>query len=281
MIQLPQKIQKDFKRLLYTFQEKTFRPYQIKKTVEGVSFDFIIADLVAQDWYNPPAANIDSNGIWLEMRFLKEKIICPGEQIFECGIHHGSATILLSKWVGNEGKIIGFEIFPQNAKIARQNINLNQISNVTIEQKGLGKSAGKKSIFRKSNSSIKPEKTLSLGFIRNAIYGTEEVDIVSLDNYAKQAGYTPTLLKLDVEGYESEVLKGAYNILQSAPKLAIEIHTENLSRYNTSVKEIFDLIDIDRYQCWIQWDDWEMPVEYDKQQEITTRVHLFAIPKEN
>lgn len=275
-MQISQKISKDFKKIINVILAKQFQPYQIRKEVEGISFDFIIADLEAQDWYDVPATkNIDSN---LEMRFLKEKIISPGDTVFECGTHHGMTAILLSKWIGDEGKIVSFEIFPQNVEIARKNINLNQIDNVIIEQKGLGNYFGKTSIFRKSNSSIKPENQLSLGFVRNAIYGMEEVNIIPLDSYAQQVGYNPTFLKIDVEGYESEVLKGATNILQTAPKLAIEIHTEILARYNTSVKEIFDLIDINRYQCWIQWNDSEMPIEYDCQKEIINRVHLFAIP---
>ena len=279
MMQISQKISQDFQKILDVIRSKPFQPYQIKKVVEGVAVDFIIADLEAQDWYDSPASkNIDSN--YLEMRFLKERILSPGDNVFECGTHHGMTAILLSNWVGDEGKIVSFEIFPQNAKIARKNLNLNHINNVIIEQKGLGESVGKTRIFCKSNSSVKPEKSLSWGFVRNAIYGMEEVDIIPLDSYAKQVGYNPTLLKIDVEGYESEVLKGARDILQTTPKIALEIHTEILPRYNTSVKEIFDLLDISRYQCWVQWDDLEMPIEYDFQKEITNRVHLFAIAKE-
>ena len=278
MSQIVSKISQDFLKILNAVQAKKFEPYQIDKEVEGVSFDFIIGDLEAEDWYaSQRTRNLKTH---LEMRFLKEKVISSGDTVFECGTHHGMTAILLSKWIGNEGKIVSFEIFPQNAEIALKNINLNQIKNVAIEQTGLGESVGKTKIFCKSNSSIKPRNSLSLGFIRNAIYGMEEVDIIPLDDYAKKANCNPTFLKIDVEGYESEVLKGAKNILQTTPKLAIEIHTEILDRYDTSVKEIFDLIDIDRYQCWIQWKDSEMPVEYDLQQEINHRVHLFAIPKQ-
>lgn len=277
MTQIVSKISQDFQKIMNIVQAKKFEQYQIDKEIEGISFDFIIGDLEAEDWYaSERTRHLNTH---LEMRFLKEKIIAPGDIIFECGTHHGMTAILLSKWVGNEGKIVSFEIFPQNAEIAVKNINLNQLKNVVIEQTGLGESFGKTKIFCKSNSSIKPQKSLSLGFIRNAIYGMEQVDIIPLDSYVEKVGYDPTFLKIDVEGYESEVLKGAKNILQTTPKLAIEIHTEILDRYNTSVQEIFDLIDINRYQCWVQWKDSEMPVKYNLQQEINHRVHLFAIPK--
>jgi FkbM family methyltransferase len=277
MTQSIQKIQQDLQKILQVFQDKQFQPYQVKKIVEGIPLDFIIADSEAQKWYDSSSSNLED--LSLEMKFLKEKMIQPEETIFECGTHHGYTTILLSSWA-NKGQIIGFEINPTNAKIAKQNIDINHINNVVIEQKGLGNQAGKVKIFLKSNSAVTPQNLLSFGWLRNLVYGLEEVEIISLDSYVEKSGIVPTFLKLDVEGYETEVLKGAKNILQKAPKLEIEIHTEILPRHNTSVKEIFDLIDISRYQCWVQWDDLERPVEFDLQQEINKRVHLFAIPKQ-
>ncbi|MEQ9553856.1 MAG: FkbM family methyltransferase [Coleofasciculus sp. G3-WIS-01] len=257
---------------------KHFKPYQINKNCDGLSFNFVIGDLDGQEWYIPSTSSSDSD-LNQEMGFLKEKLIEPGDVIFECGTHHGWTTLLLSKWVGETGKVIGFEINHHNARIAKQNMELNSISNVTIEQKATGADEGKVRMFRKSNASVTPKNIISWGMIKNLIYGVEDVEMISLDSYAKQKNIKPTLLKIDVEGYESEVLKGAKNILESTPKLEIELHTEVLSRQNTSVPEILDLIDISRYHCWIQWDELEAPVEFDPQAEINKRVHLFAIPK--
>ena len=269
MAYIESKIFRDFKKISNFVQAKKFQPYPVKQKVEGVSFNFIIGDLEAEDWYT--TRRKEGISTYGEMGFLKQKIVAPGDIIFECGTHHGMTAILLSNWIGNEGKVVTFEIFPQNAEIAVKNINLNQIDNVIVEQTGLGESIGKTKIFCKSNSSIKPNQSLSLGFFKNALYGMKEVDIIPLDDYAKQHNSYPTFLKIDVEGYESEVLKGSRNILQTTPKLAIEIHTEILDRYNTSVKEIFDLVGIERYQCWVQWEELKPPVEYDFQKEIDHR----------
>ncbi len=107
--------------------------------------------------------------------------------------------------------------------------------------------------------------------------GGVKVDMVYLDKYIH---LNPSFLKIDVEGFEIEVLKGAKNILKNLPKLAIEIHTENLSSYNTSVNELFELIGVVKYNFWVQWEDEDEPKIYDMKEPITTkRVHLFAIPK--
>ena len=103
-----------------------------------------------------------------------------------------------------------------------------------------------------------------------------KVDMVKLDSYFK---IKPTFIKIDVEGYEYEVLKGAKKILKTRPKLEIEIHTDDLPKYNTKVDEILKSIDLSNYNTWIKWDNYSAPKLYNGQKQIKNRVHLFAIPK--
>ncbi|MEQ8753393.1 MAG: hypothetical protein RID09_07725 [Coleofasciculus sp. G1-WW12-02] len=112
-------------------KDKSFKPYQIKKTVEGATYQFVIGDLEGQEWYfsSPQEKECQLNQ---EMKFLKEKIVKPGDIILECGTHHGWTTLLLSKWVGQIGQVIGFELNPKNAEIAQENMKINAIDNVTI-----------------------------------------------------------------------------------------------------------------------------------------------------
>ena len=270
-------LQQNVKKLIQAWQKQKINEYTIKKQFEEISFDFVIGDAEAREWYDSQPQN-QVEKLNPEFQFIKE-LIAPGDTVFECGTHHGLTAMLLSKWVGMAGKIVSFEINSRNAEIARKNIALNNIENVVIEQKGLGSQPNNLKIFNKSNASVTPENIISLGWLKNFMYGTDEVEIITLDDYAKIHGIMPTFLKIDVEGYESEVLKGATEIMKTLPKLEIEIHTEILSRYNTSVEEIFELIDIESYQSWVQWNDKEEPQLFDPKQPIEHRVHLFAIPK--
>lgn len=273
------KIKANAKKIIWAIRKQKIDSYIIKKQFQDISFDFVIADLEAQEWYDSSSEN-QTQPLPLnpEFQFIKE-LTEPGDIVFECGTHHGLTAILLSNWVGKEGKVVSFEINHHNAKVAKKNIDLNKINNVIIEEKGLGSQETKLKIVNKSNSSVTSSNINSVSWLKNLIYGVEDVEIITLDDYAQEQSTVPSFLKIDVEGYESEVLKGAKKILQTLPKLEIEIHTEILSRYNTSVKEIFDLIGIERYQTWVQWDDLEKPVKFDLQQTIDHRVHLFAIPK--
>lgn len=276
MVQLKKSVQK----IAQAVQKQKIDSYVIKKQFEDIAFDFVIADSEGKDWYDSEPASASSEPLNPEFNFIKQ-ITNPGDVVFECGTHHGLTAMLLSKWVGSEGKIVTFEINSKNAQIARQNIELNKINNVIIEEKGLGSEKTTLKIFDKSNASVTPSNLMSLGWLKNFIYGTNEAEIITLDDYAAAQSIEPNFLKIDVEGYEGEVLKGATDILKTLPKLEIEIHTEILSRFNTSVKEIFELINLERYQAWVQWNDEEEPQPFDLQQGrvIDRRVHLFAVPK--
>ncbi|NJO97318.1 MAG: FkbM family methyltransferase [Hyellaceae cyanobacterium CSU_1_1] len=271
-------LEKNIKKITQAIQQQKISEYTIKKQFEDISFDFVIGDSEGQQWYDSSPQN-QVESLNPEFQFIKQ-LTQPGDIVFECGTHHGLTAMLLSKWVGDEGKIVSFEINQHNAAIARKNFELNKINNVILEEKGLGSQKSSQKIFNKSNSSVTPSNVISLGWLKNFIYGTNEVEIIALDDYVKTQSILPTFLKIDVEGYESEVLKGATEVLKTLPKLEIEIHTEILSRYNTSVEEIFELIDIESYQTWVQWSDEEEPQPFDLQQKIDRRVHLFAIPKQ-
>ena len=83
-------------------------------------------------------------------------------------------------------------------------------------------------------------------------------------------------MKIDVEGFEMQVLEGAKGILSTLPRLAIEVHAEFLPKYNASVEGIMSLIDVAKYTVWIQRRDDLEPVLHDGA-PILSRCHLFLI----
>lgn len=257
---LPDPARAVLKRGIQRIRNRGFRPYVKRKTVEGVTFDFWVGDADGRDWYDRSCTDPD----WPEMRFIRDHLVEPGDVLFECGAHHGCTTMILSRWVGESGKIVAFEPVPANCAIIEKTLELNAVTNVTLEAKAVGSSAGTVRIDGVSNSSVLRSR------------GGIETRQVRLDDYAS---LEPTFLKLDVEGYEVKVLKGARKILRGRPKLAIEVHAEQLPRFGSSVDELLGLIDTDAYRCWVQWNDADPPREFDARTPITTRVHLFCVPK--
>ena len=252
-------VPRSVKRVLKRQIQKRFRPYVIHKDVEGVAFDLLIGDYEGRQWYDLNC----TGSSWKEMRILRGRMLQAGDVVFECGAHHGCTAIMLSRWVGDEGHVLAFEPRPSNCDIIDRNIALNDLRNVTLERKAVGATRGEVFIDNASNTSV-----LSSG-------EGPAVGLVPLDDYAD---LKPTLLKIDVEGYEREVLRGARRILESRPKIALEVHTGVLHRYDTSAAEVLSLIPLERYRTWIQWDDNAELVPFEPGTPITKRVHLYCLP---
>ena len=176
---LPSKALQSSKILLNNYKQRNFKPYIITERVEGEVFDFLIGDANAREWYDHYHPDSENN----EMRFIKNKIIKAGDIVLECGGHHGFTAILLSKWVGNKGKVITFEPNPQNVEILKRNIEINKLNNIEVKPHAVGAVRGKTVITPFSNAMV-----ASHSMIRGI-----EVEMVKLDSYLH---LNPTFLTL-------------------------------------------------------------------------------------
>lgn len=253
---MPAFIQNIYVMAKHRYVKRTFKPYTIKRKIAGIDLILYIADPVGKEWYD-----VDSTK-WPEMDYLKENLLVAGDVVLECGAHHGVTTTFFAKAVGNKGKIIAFEPNPFNISVIRKNVELNNLSNAVVVNKAIGDKAGKANFSYFSNSS------LQLGRL-----GTYPAEITTMDEYLDEK---PTMLKIDVEGFDVEALKGAKKVLKTRPKIALEIHTDQLSNYGHKVEDIFSLLDLRGYKCTVMeaggFHDFTDP------KDIKSNVHLFAIP---
>lgn len=90
---LPEPIRSLLRRAAHWLRSKApsqFKPYLKFKNVEGVKFDFWICGNDARSWYDLQCTDPE----WVEMRFVRDRLIEPGDVVFECGGHHGCTAIL-------------------------------------------------------------------------------------------------------------------------------------------------------------------------------------------
>ena len=258
---LPERLKVLLRHLRFVGEQRLFRPYTQTMTIGGLSFEFFVGDKVGQRWYGESS----TRGLGPEMQFIRDRMIEPGDVAFDCGAHHGMNTILLANWVGETGKVIAFEASPHNAAILRKNIELNHLSQVRCENKAIAAQPGVVHMTEESNARV----TLRQGL-------GESIEAIHIDHYVDEK---PTFLKIDVEGFEVDALKGALRVFALRPKFMIEVHTRTLTNFNTNVEELLSLIDLDAYEVWIQWEENDSPVPFKKTDRITDRVHLFGLPK--
>jgi FkbM family methyltransferase len=251
------------------------RPYIIEKTVVGEEFLFHITDQHARLWYD-----LYSRPDWLEMLFIKENLVRPGDVVIECGSHHGCTAIMLSRWVVPIGKVYAYEPGARNYDVLRRNLRLNGVENVIAVRAAVGNET-------KTIEFIEiPDASMGSHVATGAVSHdkAQEVPQVCLDVDALEK---PDLIKLDTQGYVYQPLVGLQNILKTfRPNLALEIDRKSdLEAYNSSIEQIVDLISFDDYTYFVQFHEREKPrpitlpnvlAEWKRLNNCNEEIHLYA-----
>lgn len=140
--------------------------------------------------------------------------------LFDIGSHVGWYTLLTSKIV-SQGKVVAFEASPRNYWFLSQHVARNKLSNVITVHNGVSDSIGV--MYFEAGSGT--------GTGRLAQSGSVQVPTISVDEYIKQSGLTPTHMKIDVEGGEMAVLRGARNVLEThAPLIFLSTHGKEIKQ---------------------------------------------------
>jgi len=147
---------------------------------------------------------------------IYERFTNKADLIVDCGAHIGFFTIKMTKM---RRKVIAIEPHPTNLLFLKENIRKNEVKNVTVVEKAVGDKKGKAEFFF-GNS-------FDTGSLRFPSKSSIEVEVDTLDSICKELNVSGIdLLKIDVEGAELDVLKGAEESLKFTKNIAMELHYE-------------------------------------------------------
>ena len=148
------------------------------------------------------------------------KIIKPGDTCWDIGANIGFYTCLLATKVGDNGRVVAFEPASRTYGYLKENVSLNQFTNVTVVNKGLGDKQEQRHLYY--SEARLAEGTASLKYAEGRT-ASERVTLDTIDNLFRELS-APNFVKIDVEGYQLEVLKGAeYYLKTHAPLLIAEL----------------------------------------------------------
>jgi FkbM family methyltransferase len=119
--------------------------------------------------------------------------------------------------------VVAFEPSPQNFKTLKKNIELNEsiASGIRPMQVGLSKQNSEQTFYFSASNPLMGSLKPVDGFVEEKVKVYTGDALVSEENIP-----IPELIKLDVEGYESEVLSGCTSLLGTMPLILIEVLTE-------------------------------------------------------
>jgi FkbM family methyltransferase len=169
--------------------------------------------------------------------------IRPGDIVCDIGANKGSFIPWLSLWC-ETGRVVAFEPQPEFARRLADLCRATGFNNVRVEAKAVYSHSGDQDLFVPEGHS--PGASLTHKAAEATNFTTLSVPVVALDDYFDENDNV-TLLKIDVEGAELGVLKGAERILrQRAPLLVLECENRHLAPGN--VNDVFAYLEALGYQ---------------------------------
>jgi FkbM family methyltransferase len=174
---------------------------------------------------------------WAEREWLNTALK-PGNVFFDIGANIGLMSLLGAQKVGAKGVVVAFEPVAATFGKLQKNIALNpQFSNIQTVRAAVSDANGKQEIFitgpgRDAWNSLVPAEGMQ----------SESIETYRLDdlmNDSKLELPRPDLIKIDVEGWEIHVLRGAEQTLKNIkPVLLIEFTASNLEAAGASCAEL-------------------------------------------
>jgi FkbM family methyltransferase len=148
------------------------------------------------------------------------ELVEPGMVVYDIGANYGIHALLLARRVGPSGRVFGFEPDTEIRAALAEAIALNGFRNVTVVPYAAADETGEALFQRGAHAGA--GHLASVDETRGAI----TVATVRLDDFVfDQQQPPPQLIKIDVEGAESRVLRGAERVLADhQPALLIDLH---------------------------------------------------------
>lgn len=164
-------------------------------------------------------------------------LLSKGDNVVDIGANLGFFTLMISRIIGNEGKIFCFEpsLLTYNKLIS--NLKINEIQNAYPENFGIGSKDGHYKLKRNKKYS-----GLSSIVVNNSnhVY-EEEIKVTTLDNYFLNKNVKIDLIKIDTEGFEPEVLRGAEKVIKNyKPIICIELGGGKFLKSSTEAMQILN-----------------------------------------
>ena len=146
----------------------------------------------------------------------------PGMVALDVGANVGSYTMLLGRWAGPSGRVFSFEPAPRLFKGLSRHVRLNHLdATVTPVCSAVG--------ARSTMGRLLVAGTAGESRLAGASEGgdTMAVAVTSIDDFCAREGVRPDFIKIDVEGAELDVLRGARRVIaerRGALALFVEMH---------------------------------------------------------
>lgn len=220
--------------------------HPIAKTMTGVENHLVLAKakmgfpIMVDERDGIVARYIINSGVWEQhVTEVLQRLVHKGDKVIEVGGNYGYHTILLSKLVGQNGKVYTYEANDEVCNILNKNIRLNQLHNTEMKCVAVSNKIGTATFFTGYSNlggSFVIGKNADLKHLKESSsfkdWHEKTVNTIYLDKDLNNIKGIH-LLRMDAEGSELVIIEGAKKILKASPniKIVMEWDVEMLSNF--------------------------------------------------
>ncbi len=167
-----------------------------------------------------------------------------GDTAIDIGAHYGVYTILMAAMCGRTGRVVAFEPDPYARSVLERNLSLNSgLRRPVVESCACSDSCGEATLFSRGGNAQSSLVRSAVEFVPEHTSEKIQVPLVSLDSYiAEHKLPVPRWVKIDPEGAEIRILKGATNLLASDAGIVCELHPYAWPEFGNTFEELKDLV---------------------------------------
>jgi FkbM family methyltransferase len=189
--------------------------------------------------YNPDVAQVLINALE------------PGDTFIDIGAHVGWFTLIGARIVGAFGRVLAVEPDVANYRCLKRHLKINDLNgDVNPRRMAVSNGNGKVKLYLNQDNdgghALWPVWKHSSNVISDKNRKTTKVRSITLDNLCEQEQITKAkLIKIDTEGAEGEILKGAYGLLSEKriQHIVMEVNNRGLELMGTDIEEITNMMD--------------------------------------
>jgi FkbM family methyltransferase len=247
--------------------EEGFEARTVRHQYGPVRLSLHIGDPNGAAWYDEEWPDVP------KLRFLPRFQTRPGATVFDLGAHQGMYALMLADAVSPGGRVIAVEANRFNVDVIKVNCRLNQFGNVEAVHAAVAERRGWISFGRGNNGQV------DAGGMHP---DSRRVRAVTIDGLTERYG-RPTLVFLDIEGYECQALRGASATLVTRPDVFIEVHVGyGLEDFGGSVEELLGFFLERDYHLYgsTELDRYPKPFVGEGRAVAADRFYLTAIAKD-
>ncbi|MFN8625560.1 MAG: FkbM family methyltransferase [Candidatus Binatia bacterium] len=206
---------------------------------------------------HPDFATQDWETVEFESYRAFAAMLRPGDVVYDIGGHIGTYTLVALNGIGPSGRVIAYEPHAFTRRYLEQHVRWNGGEDRTLIRRACcGAVRGRAAFY------CLPERTEGMsGLVPVEGFSQVLVDVTTLDQEVSILEAIPTVIKIDVEGAEWEVLRGAESTLRKYhPRLALSLHPHALESVGASGGDVLGWLVQLGYGCNVVSEDHEIHV---------------------